>query len=218
MALAPLVKRDILPEYVISCETTPVDFFNSCRTEKMHLLAFSCMSNINLRRWKGDISFFNWMIHNPIYDEIWEIAGLDLGYVATGGIVTTQAVSFALGCDIDSLILIGNDLGFRREFYAKESLVYKKNLFKNSRFHPMETIDFSTVWSRREYVINREEILSYTNNQFLAAKLWLEDLFNGINVPIYDSSDPGCSKGSLKKVELKDFMKRFEYRSKRKRR
>ena len=67
MALAPLVNRGIYPGYVISCETTPVDFFNSISTDRMHLLAFSCLSSANLRRWRGDISFYNWMIHDSMY-------------------------------------------------------------------------------------------------------------------------------------------------------
>lgn len=217
MALAPLIKSGIYPQYVITCETIPVDYFGSICTEQMHLLAFSCMSNTNLRKWKGDISFYNWMIHNPLYDELWEKAG-NLGYVATGSIVTTQAVSFALGCDIRSLMLIGNDLGFGREFYIRDTIVFNKHLSRSNRFLPMESVEFNTIWEKREYIISRGERRYYTNNQFLAAKLWLEELFTHINTPIYDGSDLGCSEKSVRKIRLNEFLGMFERRPKKKRR
>ena len=44
---------------------------------------------------------------------------LDLGFAATGSIVTTQAISIALGCNIQSLMLLGNDMGFKTEYYVK---------------------------------------------------------------------------------------------------
>ncbi len=217
MALRPLVKRGIYPAYVISCETTPFDCFNNCMTDNMHLLAFSCMSNSNLRKWSGDISFYNWMIHNPLYDALWEETG-DLGFVATASIVTSQAVSLALGCNIKSLILLGNDLGYRLEYYTKETLSFTKNLNLCSRLKSIETSELDIIRRNREYKINRENRLYYTNNQFLAAKLWLEDLFKKIDIPIYDVSEPGCSETSVKKVKLKEYLKRFERRKNRKRR
>ncbi|MDY6934095.1 MAG: 6-hydroxymethylpterin diphosphokinase MptE-like protein [Spirochaetota bacterium] len=218
MALAPLYKNGILPKFVISCETTPVDFFRDISTDNMHLLAFSCLSNVNLRKWKGDISFYNWMIHNPLYDKLWETAGLDLGFVATGGIVTTQAVSLALSCNIQSLMLIGNDLGFRREYYIKESVVFNNNLSLSNRLDTMETMDMKMIRKSRQYEINRGESVFYSNNQFLAAKFWLEELFSKTSIQVFDSSDPGCSEGSLKKVELRNFFGRFDRRAKKKRR
>lgn len=209
MSLLPLLRKGIYPAFVISCETTPVDFFSSAATEKMHLLAFSCMSNSNLRKWKGDISFYNWMIHNSMYDELWSKSG-DLGSVATGSVVTTQAVSLALGCGINSLMLAGNDLGFRREYYAKETVVYRNNLIRNNRLCSLETFDANITWQKREYEIKRDKRISFTNNQFLSAKLWLEELFKDVKIPVYDASDPGCSEGSVLKVSIREYSKIYE--------
>ena len=217
MALAPLVRNDICPEYVISCETTPLGFFHSFSTEKMHLLAFSCLSNTNLRSWKGDISFYNWMMHDPVYSELWKLAGVELGYVATGGIVTTQAVSFALGCGIQALMLVGNDLGFKREFYSRGTEVYNCNQNRSNRLAPVETIELDAILKRRDYIIKRSDNIYFTNNQFLTAKMWLEGLFDKVNIPLYDSSEPGCSGGSIQKTELKKFLNMMTRRPKKKR-
>ncbi len=217
MSLLPLCNRDIFPRYVISCETTPVDYFSSIDTGKMHLLAFSCMSNTNLRKWQGDISFYNWMIHNDMYDKLWEKAGIELGFAATGSIVTTQAISIALGCNLQSLMLIGNDMGFKTEYYVKETVVYKKNLINLNRLYPLEKIEFDKSRNRREFEIHRGSRLYYTNNQFLAAKEWLEDLFKRITIPIYEANDLGCSPQSVQKTSLKKYLERFDKRPVRRR-
>lgn len=217
MALLPLMKRGVCPSFVISCETMPFDFFSSIRTEEIHLLAFSCMSNSNLRKWEGDISFYNWMKQESPYNELWEMAGQELGYVATGSIVTTQAVSFALGCNINSLLLVGNDLGFTTEFYTKGTQVFDNNHLITNRFIPIESVEINTAVSRRKYMIDRGERIFYTNNQFLAAKLWLEELFKKVTVPIYDNSDFGCSEESVRKISVEAYFSRFERRSKKKR-
>jgi hypothetical protein len=213
MALLPLLNRNIFPKFVISCETTPVDYFSSIDSKKMHLLAFSCMSNTNLRKWNGGISFYNWLIHSEMYDKLWDKAGKELGYAATGSIVTTQAISIALGCNIQSLMLIGNDMGFKTEYYVKETLVYKKNLYNFSRFNTLEKIEFDKSRMRREFEIHRGDRIFYTNNQFLAAKEWLEDLFKHITIPIYEANESGCSEQSVQKISLKKYLERFDKRS-----
>ncbi len=212
MALLPLCKRDIIPGFVISCETTPVDYFSSLDTSRMHLLAFSCMSNTNLRKWKGRISFYNWLIRNEMYDKLWDKAGIDLGFASTGSIVTTQAVSIALGCSIKSLMLIGNDMGFKTEYYIRETVVYEKNLNHLNRFYPFERIEIDKSRSRREFEIHRDGKVYYTNNQFLAAKKWLEDLFKRMAVPIYEANSLGCSPQYVTKISLKKYLERFNKR------
>ena len=175
MALLPLVRSGVKPGYVISCETLPVDFFGDTDTAEMHLLAFSCMSPVNLRRWRGDISFFNWMMQGPVYDELWERAGRDLGSVATGNIVTTQAVAFALGCGIRSLMIIGNDLAFRRRYYARGTVPHAAEHRRADRFRPAVSAEMDSIRRRREYELHRGGRLYFTSHQFLAAKTWLED-------------------------------------------
>ena len=206
MALLPLSKNGIVPHFVISCEVTPVDYFINSNTEKMHLLAFSCISNSNLRKWKGTISFYNWMIHNEMYDALWERAGHDLGFVATASIVTSQAVSIVAGCDINSLMLIGNDLGFTVEYYTRETITYIKNLSNVNRLNPLESYDLHNTMRRKDYRINRGDWYYFTNNQFLAAKTWLEDLFRQIKIPVYESSKFGCSPEIVKKITLKKYL------------
>ena len=212
MALLPLYVRNIIPKYVISCETTPVDYFSSIDTGNMRLLAFSCMSNSNLRKWRGKISFYNWLIHSEVYDRLWEKAGTDLGFVATASTVTTQAVSIALGCNIQSLMILGNDMGFKTEYYTRGTVAYNKNFNKINRLYPLEKIESDKSRSIREFKIYRGSQLHYTNNQFLASKEWLEDLFKKVRIPIYESNELGCSQQTVQKVSLKRYLERFEKR------
>ena len=210
MALRPLLRNGITPKYVISCETIPVGFFHSLDTAGIHLIAFSCMSHSAVRSWSGDMSFFNWMIHESPYDALWKEAGENLGFVATGNIVTTQAVALALGCSLRSLYLAGNDLAFYRQYYTGETVTYMKAVQRVNRFAPMEGQDFSSVWKRKDYELNRDDRRFYTSHQFLAAKMWLEELFYGHGDYIYDGSDPGCSEKSVRHCGAGDFFSRYE--------
>jgi hypothetical protein len=66
----------------------------------------------------------------------------------------------------------------------------------------------SAVRVSRDYEIVRDGKVTYTNNQFLAAKMWLEDLFKRGQYPVIDSSYPGCSGAGIVKMELADFFKK----------
>ncbi len=209
MALKPLYSHGILPDYVITCETTPTDFFSEINTEKMHLLAFSCSSHSNIRKWTGAVSFFNWMVDGGIYDELWAEAGEGLGFVATGSIVTTQAVSLVLGCSIASLLLVGNDMGFFDRFYATGSSPCEKKFFISGRLNTHASIDMNRGRSARDYEVRRDGELFYTNNQFLGARLWLERLFGSAPYPVADCSRPGCSSGIVHKIDLAGYLAIF---------
>lgn len=215
MALRPLVKRGIRPGFVISCETTPAGFFDCIDTASMHLLAFSCIAHSTLRSWNGDISFYNWMLRGGQYDELWAEAGEGLGYVATGSIVTTQAVSIALGCPISSLALAGNDLAFRRSYYLRGTLRHARYAEMCARFSSPESMEFHAIRRASGYVIDRGGGKYFTNGQFLAAKLWLEDLFSRLDMPIIDSSEPGCSEKSVRKAGLKAHLALLDRRPRR---
>jgi hypothetical protein len=218
MALRPLVRFGVRPRYVVSCETNPLDFFGTIDTEKMHLLAFSCMSNVNVRKWRGDMSFYNWMIRGGEYERLWEEAGLDLGFVATGNLVTTQAVAFSLGCDISHLVLVGNDLGFHDRFYVRESVVFRDYIRRVNRYASLDTFEMNTSRRGMQYRINRGTTGFYTTGQFLAGKMWLEDLFKTGRFPVYDASNPGCSEKYVAKIDLNDFLYSRETRNNGKRR
>jgi hypothetical protein len=218
MALRPLMEQGVRPGYVFSCETSPVDFFSGIDTTRMHLVAFSCMSHANLMKWRGGISFYNWMIRRPEYQRLWETAGMDLGFVATGSLITTQAVAFAMGCGIKGLVLAGNDLGFSDRFYVRGSSACRSYHASAGRLSPPETIERYRSRRAMEYRIRRGERDYYTTSQFLAAKLWLEDLFKERRVPVYDCSDPGCSEKYVEKIELKDLLNSIDGRNRRKRR
>jgi hypothetical protein len=218
MALRPLMKHGIRPRYVISCETSPVDFFGGIDTSRMHLIAFSCMSHANIQRWRGDISFYNWMMHEPPYRALWETAGLDLGFVATGNLVITQAVAFAMGCGIKGLVMAGNDLGFSDRFYARETVAYRALVDAGDRLGTPETREMDRSRRAMQYIIRRGERSFFTTSQFLAAKMWLEDLFKKGGPQVYDCSDPGCSDNYVIKMDLRDFFTAIDVRTKRKRR
>jgi hypothetical protein len=205
MAMLPLLSYKIRPHYVISCETTPRDFFTRCDTSKSTLLAFSGVCNRIVREWKGPIHFYNWMIKGEPYDRMWERAGLSLGFAATGSIVTTQAISIALGCTIASLILVGNDLGFYDRPYAHGTVRDGDNISRASRIRPLGAIEFAQCRAARHYAIPRDRIY-HTNHQFLAAKRWLESLFASGHITVYDASIPGCAGKNIEKTTLSHYM------------
>ena len=216
ISLLPLMKNGIKPAFVFSCETNPVDFFSNIDTKNIHLVAFSCVSNINLRKWQGSVSFYNWMLDNDFYNELWEMAGKDLGFVATASIVTTQVISFALGCNVKSIVLVGNDLGFSNKYYVNGVSSYFKHLHNSSRLNNINSFDMRFIRRKREYEIIRGDKTFYSNSQFLAAKLWLEDLFTHQKISIYDCSIPGCSEKNVIKIELKNFFSQFDRKKRRK--
>jgi len=216
MALRPLVRSGIVPGFVISCETTPVDFFGGLDTGKMRLLAFTCMSGINVRKWRGEMHFYNWMLHEEPFNALWEKAGRELGFVATASLVTTQAVAIALGCGIQSLLLCGNDMAFLDRFYLRESLVHARHLLGQTRLKPMPALEMEVSRRAREYEIHRDGNGFYTNSQFLAAKLWLEELLEKQTVPVFDCSVPGCSVKSVRKTHIREYFLMFEARKNRK--
>jgi hypothetical protein len=205
MAYAPLVKRKIIPQYVISCETTPRDFFSGFDSSKSALLAFCGVCSRVPREWKGEVFFYNWMMRNDPYEALWKEAGLHLGFAATGSTVTTQAVSIALGCGIRSLMLVGNDCGFRDVFYARGSIRSTDFLLASSRMAPLTSQEMRACRRARQYLIPRENIF-YTNHQFLASKRWLEALFaDGKNV-VYDCSVPGCSGKNIERLQFREYL------------
>lgn len=206
MALKPLCSHGVRPHFVITCETTPADFFSGIDTGNMHLLSFSCSSHSNIRKWEGDISFFNWMVNGEIYDNLWREAGEELGFVATGSIVTTQAVSLVLGCGIASLLLVGNDMGFFDRFYASGTSPSERKFLVSGRFNSCDTIEMNKGRIAREYDVKSSGELYYMNNQFLAARLWLEKLFRSAPYPVADCSRPGCPAGVVNKIDLADYL------------
>ena len=205
MSLRLLVRQGIYPSFVFSCETLPVNFFSGIDTSKMHLVAFTCMSHSNLRQWAGGMSFYNWMLSENGYRELWDYAGSDLGFVATASIITTQAVAFVLGAGVKSVLLVGNDLGFSDRFYARGTSLLEFKGSSATRFKTIESFDMDLVRKKRDYQITRGNRIFYTNHQFLAAKMWLEDLFTRVEVPVYDCSTPGCSEKSVRKVIIQDY-------------
>jgi hypothetical protein len=56
-----------------------------------------------------------------------------------------------------------------------------------------------------EYRIERGGRRYYTTRQFLAAKMWLEGLFQG-REGVFDCSEPGCSEKYVAKIDLERFL------------
>jgi len=205
-ALYPLWCGGIVPDYVITCETLPTECFRGVDTSGIRLLAFSCSSNYMLRSWRGGISFYNWMLQGDAYSRLWELAGEGLGYVATGSIVTTQAVSIAMGCRVSSLMLLGNDLGFYDSFYSRGTARMESIASRAGRFATPEGESMGMCRRSREYEILRGGRTYYTNAQFLAARLWLEELFGREPFPVADCSLPGCSPSIVYKTGLEEYL------------
>jgi hypothetical protein len=213
MALLPLVCRGIHPEYVMTCETTPVDYFGGMDTSRMRLIAFSCASSVNIRRWQGAMSFYNWMVSGSPYDALWEKAGRELGSIATGNIITTQAVSLALGCGAQSIYIVGNDLAFHHRYYTKGTAWHRLQRNSVHRFGSFETCEFAAIRRQRDYELRRGERLYHTSHQFLAAKTWLEELLAKQRSAVFDASDPGISGKYAVKIEPKEYFSRFDRRA-----
>lgn len=205
MALRALTAQSITPDFVISCETSPRDFFHGIDTTDITLCAFSCMSHTNLRYWQGDIAFYNWMIREEPYETLWKRAGYDLGFLATGSVVTTQALSLVLGIPHASLLLIGNDLAFVDYPYCKGAPWYKNLYARSNRLQTCETYARNAVWKGRHHLIKRGEKSFFTNNQFLGAKYWIEDLVPQTGALIYDMSYPGISEKYVQSIGIKKY-------------
>lgn len=213
MALRPLAGRGITPDFVITCESTPCDFFSGVDTSAMHLLAFSCSSFSSIRKWKGRISFYNWMLEGDFFNSLWERAGTGLGYVATGSIVTTQAVSIAMGCGILSLMLAGNDMGFRDRFYTSGTARSVRSHLESGRFSPVPGIEMGLCRKNRCYEVVRDKRTFFTNHQFLAARYWLDELFGREPFPVADCSYPGCSPSIVYKTGLEEYINTVKQKS-----
>ncbi len=215
MALLPLLSRGVVPSYVISCETTPLDYFDTAESARIHLLAFSGMASVNVRRWRGPISFYNWMITGAPYDELWELSGRELGAIATGNIVTTQALSLALGCAPESVFIAGNDLAFHRVYYAPGTVAHRMRVRTSTRLFTLETADQQTMRKCRDYEFHRDGRTYYTSHQFYAAKTWIEELLSKTRIQVFDASEPGISGKYAAKVSPEEYFSRFERRFRR---
>ena len=205
MAYLPLLRAGIIPHFAISCETTPRDFFSSADTSKTSLLAFSCVCSRTVRSWKSSIYFYNWMLRQDPYERLWHEAGLELGFAATGSIVTSQALSIALGCGARSIMLAGNDLGFFDRCYARGTVRDVSLFISTVRSTPHESRQFDAAWKARHYVIPRGSRRYFTNHQFLAAKYWMEETIAQTAVPVYDAGVPGCAGKNIEKMSVKRY-------------
>ncbi|MCX7678565.1 MAG: DUF115 domain-containing protein [Spirochaetes bacterium] len=217
MAFLPLYRQGIVPKYVISCETLPVDFFGDAETKNIHLIAFSCMSALNVRKWKGPVHFFNWMVSGKPFDDLWDEAGRELGAIATGNLVTTQAVALALGCQPASIFIAGNDLAFGKNYYTRGTVSHIARLRIVHRFFTIEAAEEELIRKSRHYEIVRAGHKYYTNHQFFAAKEWLEDLLSKKTVPVYDASEPGISGKFVEKINPDEYFAQFDRRPQRRR-
>lgn len=200
MALRTLALNGIIPKFVITCETVPKNFFAGVDTSNIHLLSFSCSSHTNIRKWEGPISFYNWMKKGELYDELWQTAGQELGSVGTASIVTSQAVAIALGCEIRKLIILGNDLAFKDNYYSKYSERMYVLSSQCNRFSGIVSREKAVIRKAASYEIHRCEEKYYTSHQFLAAKQWFEELIPKKSISVYDGSIPGLSEKTLKRI------------------
>lgn len=193
MSLKTLIAHNVLPRYVITCESTPRGFFSGCDTSALTLLAFSASSPSNLRQWQGGYMFYNWMMKGEYWEDLWRSAGTHLGFVATGGTVVTQAFALVLGCGVASVTFAGNDLAFRRQCYARGTVHDELRSGQTQRMFSADTLEFSLARAASHYRIDRAQQSYHTSAQFLAAKQWIESLCLKTNVPVFDASEPGLS-------------------------
>ncbi len=207
MAYGALVNNGITPDFAITCETSPRDFFLPFDTSNTRLLAFSCSCSSNIRNWQGSISFYNWLIREEPYESLWKRAGYDLGFVSTGSVVTTQALSIVMALPALSITLAGNDLGFTDYPYCMGVSWYTNIMRTANRFNPAENAARKTIRLARDYEIKRESRVYFTNNQFLGAKYWIEDLLKVSKKNVYDLSDPGVSGKYINKITPKQLEK-----------
>lgn len=219
MSFRILSKNKIHPKFVMTCETHPRDFFSGLDTKNNHLLAFSCSSHSNLRQWKGQISFYNWMKRGEFYEKLWKQSGEDLGFVGTASIVTSQALALVLGCSPSKVLLLGNDLAFNDVYYSRFSERTERLHSKSNRFNTVNSIEKKVIRRAAMYQLSRGEKSYYTSPQFLTAKKWMEKVAIENSVDIFDGSIPGVAPEAVIKIIPGDLDKLFSLkRRKRKKR
>ncbi len=86
--------------------------------------------------------------------------------MATASIVTTQAISLALGCSIASLTMVGNDLAFKDNYYASAYGVCQRFIMNTIRFSTANTNDYAMIHRKKMYMVKRRESIYYTDHQF----------------------------------------------------
>lgn len=197
MAYRPVVLSGIKPDYVFTCETTPLDYFNGL--EHYGILISTCFAAA-ARQWRGAMRFYNWIVDDPEYDAIWKQAGLELGSLATGGTVITHALAFALGCNCAGIVMMGNDLGYTDRYYAPGSISQIKRMTGARRLNTRETIEQNTIRRATVNSITRAGVKYKTTSQFLITKQWIEKLMARHSKQIYDLSMPGVVGKNIVKI------------------
>ena len=211
MALPPLLAAGITPDFVISCETAPVAFYDVTVPDTVHLLAFSGIRPAVVRSWPGPVSFYNWMVRGA-YERLWALAGTQLGYLATGSTVLSQALSLARGCGVASIATFGNDMGYRRAYYTRFAPGNAACRLMANRFTPFESADMNRMRRARTHVLARDGREYATHHQFLAAKYWIEELFAAGGPTLLEFSVPGAAGENIVRPPVEKYIAYLEGR------
>jgi hypothetical protein len=210
MALRPLMDNGIRPDITFIVETHPTSFFDGLDTRGMMLYAYSISNNCNIRKWRGNVKYFNVVDDSYWLQKIYKrtifnrIPGL-----ISGGNVLSVAFGYAAFCKAARIVLVGNDLGYQHSLYARGTVrgQYQRT---NDRFNTLETQDRRIYHKAKSYpsaIRCRNPVTDieyFTNESFMTSKRWMEKTIEDNNVKnVLDVSEMGLSRG-VEKITLKN--------------
>ncbi len=206
LALKPLLKYGIIPDLVITCETTRINYFKGVKTDNLILCAFIGANNGNIRDFKGKYFFYNWNVPgSKLFNiEIPFKIGFPLPVLETASTVTTQAISLAVKTNARRIILIGSEFSFTEKYYCKGTLYEETYLKYNNKFVSYTQInDLHIIWNTHYLVKYKDKVLK-TNHQMLAAKLWLEKYLPLTRKRVVNSAENSILKKGIIVAGLKE--------------
>ena len=132
-SFSALLKENIMPDYVFVADSKKRVslFFDGIEeeTKKTILVADSFTHPSTLKKWKGEIYFYNTspVKECPLTQVLSTEFTNDIGFILGGGSVSSLAFSFAVGVlQCDPVILVGQDCGYYNSAKHHASVVTSK--------------------------------------------------------------------------------------------
>ncbi len=214
MAYRPLLVAGIKPQICFTLETRPDNrFFDGVDTEGVHLSAYSLANSQVIRTWKGSIAFFNLKgATDYSLEKIYKRTAFKrLPFYSCGGNVFSAAFVYAYNCNPKNMFFVGNDLGYTKDYYCRETFRGYERQRGIDRFNPMERQERNIIMARRrdgrEMVAIREtsgepDFKYLTDGPFLMVQRWMDEAIKKYNIRnVFCVSKMGiqnAQKGSLK--------------------
>lgn len=191
MSLRSLMVAGIKPKFCMTLETQVTNrFFDGLDTSGVHLMAYSLASNQILRTWKGSMAFFNLKGEYPYWlQKIYKrTVFTKLPYFSCGGNVFSGAFVYAANCNPKAIVLIGNDLGYKRHYYCNETFRGYQRQVASNRLNTVDGQDKEDIRSRKRdgkqmKVKNEHSGFDYySDGPFLMVQKWMDEAIKKYNI------------------------------------